>query len=244
MLTEKEKARYHRQMLIQNWGEDGQKRLKSACVFVAGAGGLGCPASLFLACAGIGRIRLCDSGVVQFSNLNRQFFYKEWEAGRNKALCAREFLEELNPEVTVDALTDTITEENALSLISGSDIIIDCLDNFNTRHILNRVAVEKSIPFIHAGIEAFSGQITFIQPPETPCLYCIYPGNIPRESIFPITGQVSGTIGTLEALEAVKWITGIGEPLKSRLLVWDGFDMAFQSIQINRDMTCPVCSNR
>ncbi len=244
MLTEKEKVRYNRQMLIKNWGEDGQEKLKTANVFIAGAGGLGCPASMFLACSGIGRIRLCDSGIVQFSNLNRQFFYKEWDVGSNKALRAREFLEELNPEISVDVVTDNIEEDNVDKLIGSSDIIIDCLDNFKTRHILNRYAVKEHIPFIHAGIEGLSGQITFIHHPETPCLYCIYPGNIPEGKVFPITGQTSGTIGALEALEAVKWITGIGENLKKMMLVWDGFSMTFQKIQIKKDMHCPVCGDR
>ncbi len=241
MLTEKEKARYQRQMLIKNWGEAGQDKIRQASVFIAGAGGLGCPAAMFLACTGIGRIRLCDSGVVQFSNLNRQFLYKEWDVGRNKALSAREFLEEFNPEVTVDALTDHIEQENAEQLVGNSTVMIDCLDNFKTRHILNKISVKKQIPFIHAGIEGMAGQITFLHPPETPCLYCIYPGNIPCESIFPVTGQTAGAIGALEALEAVKWITGAGDNLKNRLLVCDFSSMTFHKTVVAKDPDCPDC---
>ncbi len=244
MLTEKEKERYQRQMLIKNWGEDGQEKLKTASVFIAGAGGLGCPASMFLACSGIGNIRLCDSGIVHFSNLNRQFFYKEWDVGTNKALRAREFLEELNPETTVDVITDNIEEHNAETIIGSIDVIIDCLDNFKARHILNRYAVKHRIPLIHAGIEGLAGQLTFIHHPETPCLYCIYPGNMPEQKVFPITGQTSGIIGALEALEAVKWITGIGKNLKNSLMVWDGFSMTFQKIQIKKDIKCPVCQGQ
>ena len=239
-LSEKELERYHRQMLIRNWGEEGQKKLRSSTVFIAGAGGLGSPVAIYLAVAGIGRIRICDCGDPELSNLNRQILYTEQDIGKNKALSARETLLALNPHVVVEPLTDKITEQTVAGLVADSHIIIDCLDNFPTRHILNRYAVKTGLPFIHGGIYGISGQLTFIHTPETPCLNCIFPGS-PPPAVFPVAGVTPGVIGVLEALEVIKWIVGIGENLKGKLLIWDGELMEFQKIAINKDPNCPVC---
>jgi len=235
-------SRYDRQMLISGWGDHGQEKLRSATVFIAGAGGLGCPAALYLTAAGVGKIKICDFGRVETTNLNRQILYSEKDLQREKVVCAAKALSGLNPEVTVEALFQEITDENIRNLVGDSTLIIDCLDNFKTRHILNRFAVLNRIPMIHAGIESFSGQITFIHPPETPCLHCIFPGDIPPKNIFPVAGVTPGIIGALEAAEAVKWIVGIGSTLKGRLLVWDGESMDFQKIEIKKDPACTVCS--
>lgn len=239
--SEKELSRYKRQMIIDNWGEDGQKKLRSATAFIAGAGGLGCPVALFLTVAGIGKIKVCDYGEIEMSNLNRQILYKEWDIGKNKAHSAREALMEINPNVDVIPAEDKITEDNVAELVEGCTIILDCLDNFETRHILNRYAAANGIPFIHAGVEGLSGQLMFIHSPETPCLYCMFPGILPPREIFPVLGAAPGIIGTLQACEAIKWITGIGETLKGRLLVWEGLQMQFEKIEIKKDPDCPVC---
>ncbi len=239
-LSKNELTRYHRQMLIKNWGEEGQKKLHSATVFIAGAGGLGSPAAIYLAVAGIGKIRICDSGDPELSNLNRQILHTEKDIGKNKSLSASATLNELNPHVAVEALPQAITETTVEKLVGDSDIIIDCLDNFPTRHILNTYAVKKRLPFIHGGIHGLSGQITFIHSPETPCLQCIFPGSLP-DGIFPVAGITPGVIGVLEAAEAIKWIVGIGKNLKGRLLIWDGELMEFQNVAINRDPNCLVC---
>jgi len=239
-LSEKELERYNRQMLIRNWGEEGQQKLRSSTVFIAGAGGLGSPVAIYLAAAGVGRIRICDNGEPELSNLNRQILHAEKDIGKNKTFSARETLHELNPHVVVDALPEKITLESVDRLAGGSDIIIDCLDNFPTRHILNRYAVDKQLPFIHAGIYGLSGQLTFIHTPVTPCLYCIFPGS-PPPAVFPVAGVTPGVIGVLEALEAIKWIVGIGKNLTGRLLIWDGELMEFQTVAVTKDPNCPVC---
>ena len=240
MLTQKELERYHRQMLIRNWGEEGQKKLRAATVFIAGAGGLGSPVAIYLAVAGIGRIRICDFGEPELSNLNRQILHTERDIGKNKALSAQETLHEINPHVEVEPLAEKISEETVERLIGSSAIILDCLDNFPTRHILNRYAVKKGLPFIHAGIFGLSGQLTFIHTPETPCLHCIFPGS-PPPAVFPVAGVAPGVIGVLEATETIKWIVGIGKNLKGRLLIWDGELMEFQNVAVNKDPNCPVC---
>ena len=240
--TEKELDRYSRQMIIPRWGEEGQRRLKKAKVFVAGAGGLGSPLSIYLAVAGVGKIRICDNGIPELSNLNRQILHCECDIGKNKAYSAKDTLFEINPNVDIEPIVETINEDNAQQLIGDSDLIIDCLDDFQTRHILNKVAVNKQIPFIHAGVYGLTGQLTFIHPPETPCLYCIFPGSFSRSGIFPILGATAGIIGCLEALEAIKWIVGIGNNLKGRLLIFNGEEMEFQMVEIKKDPNCPICS--
>ncbi len=240
-LSNNEQARYHRQMILRDWGEPGQEKLKASTVFLAGAGGLGCPVSLYLAAAGVGRMRICDFGEPELSNLNRQILHSENDIEKNKAVSAQESIHEINPYVIVEPLTKKITAQTIEELVGDSDIMIDCLDNFETRHILNRYSVEKNIPMLHAGIHGLSGQITFIHTPETPCLYCIFPGTVPSQ-VFPVAGTTPGVIGVLEAMEAIKWILGIGENLKGKLLIWDGELMDFQKVEIKKDPDCPVCN--
>jgi molybdopterin-synthase adenylyltransferase len=242
-LNSKELNRYQRQMLINNWGEEGQEKLKSSTVFIAGAGGLGSPVAIYLAAAGIGTIRICDFGDPELSNLNRQILHDDTRIGTNKALSAKKTLLKINPHVCVEPLSGKITENTVEELVGESSIILDCLDNFRTRHILNRYAVQKGVPMVHAGIHGLSGQITFIHTPVTPCLYCIFPGSVP-DQVFPVAGVTTGVIGSLEALEAVKWILGIGENLKGKLLFWDGELMEFQQIEIKKDPNCPVCGKQ
>ena len=241
---EKEPGRYQRQMLIDGWGQEGQKKLRSATVFVAGAGGLGCPAAIFLVSAGVGRIRLCDCSEVCLTNLNRQVLYSEGDIGRQKVFAAREALLKLNPHVDVEPLRARITSKTVADLVGESSLVLDCLDNFDTRHVLNDYAVHSGIPFIHAGIEGLSGQVTFIHTPETPCLYCLFPGAIPAKDVFPVAGVTPGVVGTIQACEAIKWIVGIGENLKGKLLFWDGEIMQFQKITVARDPDCPVCGKQ
>ncbi len=241
MLTDKETMRYQRQMLIAGWGEQGQEKIRSSRVFIAGIGGLGCPAALYLAAAGIGSMKICDPGEVYMTNLNRQVLYREWDVGRRKVLAAREALMDMNPHVDIEAVDEAITTENAARLTEGCALILDCLDNFETRHILNRVAVERDIPFVHAGIEGLSGQVAFIHTPASPCLYCLFPGSPPPKSVFPVAGMTPGIIGSLQACEAVKHITGIGRTLQGKLLVWDGELMRFETLEIAKNPDCPVC---
>jgi adenylyltransferase/sulfurtransferase len=239
-LTASENERYTRQMIISGWGEEGQERLKNATVFIAGAGGLGSPAAVYLAAAGVGTLRICDYGDPELSNLNRQILHTESDIGLNKALSAQQSLKTLNPNVIVEPISEMILDDSVESIVGDSDILVDCLDNFDTRHVLNKLAVRKKLPMVHAGIHGLSGQVTFIHPPKTPCLSCIFPGTVPKE-VFPVAGVTPGIIGTIEAAEAIKWIVGIGENLKNKLLIWDGDTMDFQKVEIKKDPDCRIC---
>ena len=240
MLTPDEKQRYQRQILLSGWGEEGQEKIKRSTVFIAGAGGLGSPVAIYLAAAGIGRLRICDSGATELTNLNRQVLHRDRDIGRNKTRSARETINRINPLVTVETLEDHIVKDNVSQLVGSADIIVDCMDNFSTRHILNAYACAAGLPFVHAGVTGMSGQITFIHTPETPCLFCFIPKSTPS-AVFPIVGATAGVIGTLEALEVLKYLTGKGTLLKSRMLFWDGEFMQFHEVPLQKDPHCNVC---
>jgi molybdopterin/thiamine biosynthesis adenylyltransferase len=242
-LTPEESRRYHRQMILPSWGGEAQRALKESCVFIAGAGGLGGPVAFYLAAAGVGTLRICDSGEVELSNLNRQILHGVDRIGENKALSAVKALKALNPAVQVIPLTDTIRGENVGSLIGEARLVIDCLDNFQTRYILNDHVVKTGLPLVHAGVNGFCGQIAFIHPPQTACLACLV-ADAPPPEIVPILGATAGAVGCLEALEALKYLTGIGELLKGRLLFFDGETMQVQEVSFDKDPECRVCGSR
>lgn len=241
MLTTEELKRYNRQMMMDGWGEETQKKLKASTVFVAGAGGLGSPVSIYLAVAGIGTIRICDFDSPDWSNLNRQILHNHGRIGLNKALSAKQTLEELNPHVRVIAFTDKIVPENIDELIGDADVVIDCMDNFPTRYLLNESAIRKGIPLVFGSIWGMEGRVSFLSPPETPCLKCVFPEPPPSET-FPVVGATPGITGTLQALEVIKYLTGIGQNLKGKILVWEGKKMEFRSYRAFKDPECPVCS--
>lgn len=243
VLTDEEKTRYNRQIILSGWGEEGQKKIKQSTVFIAGAGGLGSPVAIYLAAAGVGCLRICDCEKPELSNLNRQVLHTEEDIGKNKALSAKETIGKINPHVKVENLSDKIERENIAQLVGNAQIIVDCMDNFPTRHILNEYAVQAGFPFVHAGVFGMSGQITFIHTPYTPCLYCVFPGS-PLSEVFPIVGATAGVIGTLEALEVLKYITSKGTLLKNRMLFWDGELMTFHEITLQKDPKCIVCGNK
>lgn len=240
-LSKQEQDRYCRQMLMPAWGAEAQLRLKQSRVFIAGAGGLGSPVSIYLAVAGIGALRICDCGELELSNLNRQILHDDSRIGWNKAVSAKATLERMNPDITVEAREEQITAESVAGLIGASDLIVDCLDNFPTRHIINEYAVKNSIPVIHAGVYGMQGQITFIKAPETPCLWCISAGA--PSAVFPIVGAAAGVIGCLEALEALKYLSGVGANLEGRLLIWDGEKIDFMELPQKKIADCPVCGH-
>ncbi len=230
--------KYIRQIML--FGDEGQEKLRKATVFVAGAGGLGSPVSTYLAVAGIGKIILADFDSVELSNLNRQFLHHEKDVGREKIKSAEEKLLSLNPEIKVETIREKITDENAGSIVPPCDIILDALDNFDTRHVLNRLAVERSIPLIHGAVSGYRGQVTTIIPGKTPCLCCIFPTSFKKE-VFPVLGTTPGVIGTIQANEAIKYLTGQGKLLENRLLLWDGLSCSFSELKINKTDNCPVC---
>lgn len=242
-LTEKEQKRYHRQMLIPGWGEEGQQRLKKARVLVAGAGGLGSPLSIYLTVAGVGEITIVDKDVVDLSNLNRQILHGEADVGRPKVASAEESLAALNRDITIRPLHVTITEENVHQLAGEAQLIVDCMDNFPTRYLLNRAALDLQVPLVHGAIWGLEGQVTFIEPGQTPCLRCLFPEAPPAE-VFPVAGVTPAGIACLQATEVLKYLVGVGDLLRNRLLLYNGLDMEFQTFKIQRDPRCPDCGCR
>ncbi|MFV9691252.1 MAG: HesA/MoeB/ThiF family protein [Desulfobacteria bacterium] len=232
--------RYERQTRLSGWGVETQQRLKYSRVFVAGAGGLGCPAALNLALAGVGHIRVCDFDTVEISNLNRQFLYTEQSIGTNKAKSAQEALFSLNPEIDVEPVSDKITAHNVDELVADAEVVIDCLDNFRARHVLNLCAVTKGIPMVHGAIWGLEGRVIFLHPPSTPCLACIFPKTPPQEK-SPAVGAVSCAIGSVQALETIKYLTGVGSVSTGRMLLLDFSTMKFQELEVTEDPRCPVC---
>jgi adenylyltransferase/sulfurtransferase len=239
-LTQDEKKRYHRQITLPGWGEEGQRKLRKTTVFIAGAGGLGSAVAMYLSAAGIGSIRICDSGKVEHSNLNRQILHSSDAVGEKKTDSAVRAISRLNPHVEVEPLYKSISADTVTSLVGDATILIDCLDNFSSRYILNAHAVRMQIPLIHAGVYGFSGQATFIHSPETPCFRCIFP-ETPQHADLPVVGTTTGILGCIEAQEALKYLTGKGRLLKSRLLIWDGDGSSFEEIHVEKNPECEVC---
>lgn len=239
MLTNRELERYRRQVAL--FGEEVQERLGRASVAIVGAGGLGCPVALYLAAAGIGEIRLIDGDVVDRTNLNRQVLHGDRDVGRPKVESAAEKLRAQNPEVTVTATRATLDEENAALLASGADLIVDATDNFPVRYILNRVALAARVPLIHGAVRGFDGQATTIIPGRTACLECIFPVAPPEEDIVPVVGTTPGIIGLVQANEVIKYITGTGDLLAGRLLVWDGRTATMTTLPVERQEECSSC---
>jgi adenylyltransferase/sulfurtransferase len=242
-LTTAEIERYKRQIMIEGWDIDGQQRLQASTVFIAGAGGLGSPVSMYLAACGIGTLRICDCGGPELSNLNRQILHDESRIGMNKAESARRTLNSLNPHVNTIALPETITDSSIDELAGNASLIVDCLDNFEARHVLNRYAVKKGIPLVHGAIHGLNGQLSVFHTPRTPCLACIFPPGVPRE-IFPVAGFTPGVIGLLQATETVKILLGLGSPLYNTLLMWDGALADFQKISIAKSPACAACGEQ
>jgi len=244
MLTEKEKQRYDRQIMIYGFGEAGQEKLKKAKVFIAGAGGLGSPVATYLAAAGIGTLRIADHDTVELSNLNRQVLHWEENIGNEKAASAAEKLRKLNPEITIETIPETITEANASRLVGDADLIVDAMDNLPTRYLLNKTAIEKGIPFFHGAVYGFEGRAMTVIPGKTACLNCLYHGaEVPREK-FPVIGVTPAVIGCIQATEVIKYITGMGELLTGRLLNYDALRMQFSEFKVNRDPECEHCGKQ
>ncbi len=240
MLNDSEKKRYSRQ--IRLFGEDGQEKLKRTSVFIAGAGGLGSVISFYMAAAGFGKIRICDCDIVELSNLNRQILHANADVGRAKAKSAYETLTGINPEIEVEALVETISEENIDQLLQGCDLIMDAMDNFPVRYLLNRAALQRKIPLFHGAISGYQGQATTIIPGKTACLACIFP-RAPPASIFPALGSTCGVIGSIQVTEAVKYVTGAGQLLENRLLLWDGLNGCLDEMAYERNPACRECSD-
>lgn len=239
MLTDNDLKRYDRQ--IRLFGVDGQERLKRAKIFIAGAGGLGSPISIYLAAAGVGNIVIVDRDAVELSNLNRQILHWEKDVGAKKAASAREKLNAMNSDICVEAIAGTLDEDNVFDLVGNADLIIDAMDNFPMRYLLNRTALKKNIPFIHGAINGFYGQATTVLPGRSACLRCIF-CLAPPPSVFPVIGVTPGIIGLIQANEAIKYLTGTGELLAGKLLTWDGLRSTTDILDVERNSQCIDCA--
>jgi molybdopterin/thiamine biosynthesis adenylyltransferase len=233
-----------RQMIIPEIGEKGQEKLQQSTVGVMGVGGLGSPASTYLAAAGVGEIILADLQSPDITNLNRQILHWDEDIGiRTKTSSAAWKLRRYNPEVEIVEKTVEVKESNISTVFRDADIILDCLDNFPTRYLLNEHCLEHNIPLIHAAVEGWHGQVTTIVPGKGPCLRCLFPSAPKKNVTFPILGVTAGVFGCLEANEAIKLITGAGEPLISKLLVGDLNANTWDTIDVVKAENCPACKN-
>jgi molybdopterin/thiamine biosynthesis adenylyltransferase/rhodanese-related sulfurtransferase len=245
-LNDQEFLRYSRHLLIPEVGLDGQEKLKASSALIIGTGGLGSPISLYLAAAGIGRIGIVDYDVVDSSNLQRQIIHSEETLGKLKVDSARARMLGLNPFIQVDAYNEPFTAENAMKIATGYDIIIDGTDNFPTRYLSNDVAAFLGIPNIYGSIYQFDGQASVFHAKEGPCYRCLFPAPPPPHLVPScaeggVLGVLPGTVGSIQATEAIKMLLGIGSSLLGRLLLYNALDMTFDYVNLKKNPKCPVC---
>jgi adenylyltransferase/sulfurtransferase len=238
MLNKDELERYSRQLML--FGEEGQERLKDASVFIAGAGGLGCPVALYLAVAGVGHLRIADRDTVEKTNLNRQVLHWENDIGREKVLSVSDKLREINPHIEAEAFHVTIDKSNIRELVGDADLIIDAMDNYPVRYLLNQVAHEKGIPLIHGAIRGFDGQALTIIPGKSACFNCVFPSPTPTE-VFPVLGVTPGIIAMIQVNEAIKYLLKKGDLLTDRLLIWNGLSSEMEYMKVSRRPDCNIC---
>src|SRR5215211_8859429 len=245
-LTNDEIKRYSRHLIMPEVGVDGQRRLKAGSVLCIGAGGLGSPAAMYLAAAGVGKIGIVDFDVVDFSNLQRQIIHGTPDVGRSKLASAKDRLVDINPHIQVDTYETALSSENALQLFADYDVILDGTDNFPTRYLTNDACVLLGKPNAYGSIFRFEGQASVFATKDGPCYRCLYPepppaGLVPSCAEGGVLGVLPGVIGVIQATEAIKLIAGIGEPLIGRFLIYDALRMRFRELKLRKDPDCPVC---
>jgi molybdopterin/thiamine biosynthesis adenylyltransferase/rhodanese-related sulfurtransferase len=245
-LSPEQRNRYQRHLLLPEVGEEGQKQLLASRALLLGAGGLGSPAALYLAAAGVGTIGIIDMDVVDDSNLQRQILHNIDRIGERKVDSAKKTLTALNPDVDVVTYDVRLGADNVLDIIDGYDVIVDGTDNFPTRYLVNDASLLKRIPVVHGSIFRFEGQATVFAPYQGPCYRCMIPEPPPAE-LAPscaeagVLGVLPGIIGSIQAMEAIKLLLGLGDPLIGRLLAYDALDESFRTFKVNRDPECPAC---
>jgi adenylyltransferase/sulfurtransferase len=245
-LTVDEVKRYSRHLIIPDVGMRGQKRLKNAKVLCVGAGGLGSPALLYLAAAGVGTLGVIDFDVVDESNLQRQIIHGQSDVGRPKALSARDSIKEVNPYVNVVVHAEALTNDNVMEIFAGYDLIVDGTDNFATRYMVNDACVLLGKPYVWGSIYRFDGQASVFWAEYGPCYRCLYPeppppGMVPSCAEGGVLGVLCASIGSIQVNEAIKLLIGIGQPLVGRLMIYDALEMSYRSLNIKKDPDCPIC---
>ncbi len=246
--TNEQLERYSRHIILKEIGVKGQKKLLNAKVLIIGAGGLGAPAAMYLAAAGVGTIGIVDADEVDLSNLQRQIIHTTADIGKAKVKSAAETMKAINPDITVNTYRTFVTSQNIMELIADYDFIIDGTDNFPAKFLINDACVMAKKPFSHAGIIRFQGQLMTYVPGEGPCYRCIFKDPPPKDAVptckqAGVIGAMGGVIGSLQAMEAVKYITGQGELLTGRLLTYDALKMQFRTVKLPLDHNCAVCSD-
>jgi adenylyltransferase/sulfurtransferase len=244
--TGEELRRYSRQLSLPEFGLEGQRRLRDSRILIVGAGGLGCPAAIYLAAAGTGTIGIVDFDKVDVSNIHRQILYSTADIGRAKIDVARERILAANPNVDVQIFKARLSSANALDVMRGFDVVIDASDNFPTRYLVSDAAVMLGIPSVYGSVHRFEGQLSVFGVNDGPCYRCLFrepppAGLIPNCAEAGVLGILPGIVGSLQATEAIKLVTGIGEPLIGRLLLFDALAMTFREIQLKKDTACPGC---
>ena len=244
--SQEELLRYSRHLMVPGIGLDGQQRLKDSSVLIVGAGGLGSPAALYLAAAGVGRIGIVDDDVVDLSNLQRQVLHSTSMIGKPKVESARERLSDLNPFVRIETYLDTFRQDNAEAIAQGYDLLLDCSDNFATRYLINDLCALTGRPYVYGAVYRFEGQVSVFNARSGPCYRCLFP-EPPPEGAAPACGEAGifsltpGLTGTLQAVEALKLLLKIGEPLLGKLLLLDCLTMNFKTIHLRKRPGCPLC---
>jgi molybdopterin/thiamine biosynthesis adenylyltransferase/rhodanese-related sulfurtransferase len=243
-----EVKRYSRHLIIPDVGMTGQKRLKNAKVLCVGAGGLGSPALLYLAAAGVGTLGVIDFDVVDESNLQRQIIHGQSDIGRSKALSARDSIKEVNPYITVVVHEEALDTDNVMEIFAGYDVIVDGTDNFATRYLVNDACVLLGMPYVWGSIYRFDGQASVFWAEHGPCYRCLYPeppppGMVPSCAEGGVLGVLCASIGSIQVTEAIKLITGIGESLAGRLMIYDALEMSYRSLNIRKDPDCAICGD-
>lgn len=246
-LTHEEVLRYSRHLLIPEVGLEGQRKLKASSVLVIGTGGLGSPAAMYLAAAGVGRLGLVDYDVVEYSNLQRQIIHGTSRLGAPKVGSARDRVLDINPSIQVEIYNEPFTSANALRIAEGYNLIIDGTDNFPTRYLVNDVCVKLGIPNVYGSIFRFDGQVSVFDGREGPCYRCLFPeppppGTVPSCAEGGVLGVLPGIIGSLQASEGLKLLLGIGEPLRGKLLLFNALDMQVDFVKLRKNPDCSVCS--
>jgi molybdopterin/thiamine biosynthesis adenylyltransferase len=244
-LTNKDLERYRRQLMLRGFTADHQRVLRNSTALVAGVGGLGGAAALYLAAAGIGRLILVHAGNLTLSNMNRQVLMKHGGIGKARVVQAKRTIQEINPDVEIEAIDDRITEKNIGLLLHSAQITLSARPNFDERRVLNRACVQKHIPMVEAAMNGMEGYLFNVHPGVSSCIHCVYPEDDPswEEMGFPVVGAVSGMLGCMMALEAIKLLTGYGKPLLSEMLVFNTYDMDFRKVRVPRDEHCEVCQS-
>ena len=246
MLTDEQIERYQRHIALKEVGGKGQQKLLKGRVLIIGAGGLGAPAALYLAAAGVGTIGLADADAVDLTNLQRQVIHFTPDIGKAKVDSAREKMAAINPDVTVNTHQEWVRAANIMGIIGGYDFVIDGTDNFAAKFLINDACVLAGMPYSHAGILRFDGQTITVRPGESACYRCIFPAPPPKDAIptcsqAGVLGVLPGVLGVIQATEAIKFLLGKGELLTGRLLIYNALQMRFNEVRIDRNPRCPIC---